>query len=191
MSTASLLQKLEALPKGPSYVDDQQCRCTLQSVNVLLGDSTQQLVQEAWRCTQNQTNNAYWGASGKWFVPANLTANGTDFVQYIDWDGNPPDLTNAYALQGYDNRTDGTLIALTDSNNNLISSDDQICTGNNDTEASSIAYQHIKEQVRQNNTQIHQTCARGRDVTSFDILNSTAFVQSGCPLGFLCRCSLE
>lgn len=185
----SLLQKLEALPKGPDYIDQNSCRCSLQAVNVQQSDQGNRLIQEAWRCTANQTNNAYSGASGVWFIPQNITLDGLDFAQYQNWSGKPPETDTSYFLQGPDNRNNGSFIPLSNSNSGNQSSADLGCNGLNDTDASSRAYKEFANGLTQNYTQVHTSCYIDSALhpLAVDLGNQSLFVQTGCPLGFQCK----
>ena len=183
---ADTLAKLEELSKGPDFIDDADCRCSLQATNVQQSDNSNTLVSEAWRCTKDLTSNPYTGASGKWFVPSNPPmANGLDFAQNQSWAGNPPDLKTSYTLRGPDDRKNGSLVAYNDGISGSNPDDDQ-CTGRNDTERSFQYYNLTQTHLQNEGTMLTFTCARQSSVAVY-LGNTTSFQTNGCPLGFLCE----
>ena len=183
-------EALEALPKGPDFIDSAQCICSLQAVNVQQQDNNNSPVGEAWRCTYQQNKdraaNQYDGASGKWFVPKNPPDPlGLDFAQNMSWAGNPPNLQTTYLLQGPDDRHNGSFVPYNSKSPNGLSSDDQQCTGQNDTEASTAWYLQVYQNLQDDASLLRDTCALKSSV-AVDLGNSTFFKTTGCPLGFLC-----
>ena len=178
---------VEGLPKGPDFIDSNQCRCSLQATNVQQSDSSNNLVSEAWRCTSNATSNPYSGVSGKWFITQNLpNVNGTDLAQNESWAGNPPKLDTTYILQGPDNRHNGSLAPLDDSNQNTLSSDDQGCTGSNDSDSSTLWYSQVQTQLKDKAQQLRFTCLQQGSV-ALAYGNTSQFINNGCPAGFFCK----
>lgn len=180
-------QTIEALPKGPDYIDSGTCRCSLQATNVQQQDNNNALVSEAWRCTLNQTANPYVGASGMWFVPTNTPDSlGLDFAQNESWAGNPPSLQTPYILQGPDNRFNGSLVPYNSESPSGLDSDDQKCTGQNDTDASTLYYEGVQKQLQKNSLLLRDTCLLKGSV-AVPLGNVSYFEKNGCPLGFLCK----
>ena len=180
-------QMIEGLPKGPDFIDSNQCRCSLQATNVQQSDNNNNLISEAWRCTANATNNAYSGASGKWFVTQNPPdINGLDFAQNESWAGNPPKLDTTYFLQGPDNRRNGSLVVYDGSKPNALLPDDQGCTGQNDSSLSTQYYNQVQIQLQNHSQELRFTCLQKGSV-GLSYGNVSQFMQEGCPLGFYCK----
>ena len=184
-------EALEALPKGPDFIDTAGCICSLQAVNVQEVEDSNNWASEAWRCTNQQNKdtpaNQYDGASGQWFMTANAPdSNGLDFAQNETWDGNPPKLDTAYLLQGPDNRQNGSLVVYNSESPDGLSADDQQCTGQNSSEASTAWYTSVQDNLQKNGQLLRDTCAL-RGSVAIELGNVTFYNKNGCPLGFLCR----
>jgi hypothetical protein len=122
----------------PFFVDSASCQCNFQENRATYGNG-----KSLWRCIGNASADVSAGSSGKWYYPILLAGNkNNDFsgdflpVNSADY---PVDTSETYIV--VDNG-DGVYVyaQLTSQNQNELSAIDSVCTGLNDTEASTRYY---------------------------------------------------
>jgi hypothetical protein len=122
----------------PFFVDSASCQCNFQENRATYGNG-----KSLWRCIGNASADVSAGSSGKWYYPILLAGNkNNDFsgdflpVNSADY---PVDTSETYIV--VDNG-DGVYVyaQLTSQNQNELSAIDSVCTGMNDTEASTRYY---------------------------------------------------
>ena len=159
---------MELQPKGPTFIDDEECRCALQ----------EKLDTEAWRCIDDWSHNIYVGQTGKWFIALNKT-NRDSLKDSPSSNINPPNLTRSYIIKG--NGQDAEFEATTPSDE-AADLDDAICSGKNDTEASSALYRVAEILLVESSSPCWQP-----GVISLNIQNASEWNATGCNRGFLCK----
>ena len=159
---------LELLPKGPTLIDDDGCRCALQ----------EELHTEAWRCIADLTDNIYSGQTGKWFFAVNKT-NRNSLKDSPNSDKNPPNLTRPYIIKGNGQDAKFAVIAPSDEAADL---EDASCSGRNDTQWSSTFYRLIAISLVESSSPCWQP-----GIIPLTIQNASEWNTTGCNRGFLCK----
>lgn len=157
-------------PTGPTLIDDAGCRCALQ----------EELSTEAWRCVANITNNIYLGQTGKWFFAVNQI-NSASLHDPINSDSNPPNLSTSYFIEKNGQSVRFVKTASSDETTNL---GDAICSGRNDTNASSAFYRYVATSVTMSSSICWQP-----GIIPLVLQNASEWNVTGCSLGFLCECA--
>lgn len=160
----------EAQPKGPIFADEGGCRCALQEA----------LAKESWRCIANTTSNIYSGQTGKWFFAVNQ-ASPASLQEPKNSDSNPPDVGTSYVIEGEGQNAEFVVIT---SKNETTDLGDMICSGKNDTEASSTLYKYLAASTSES---LYPCWQPG--TTPLIIQNASEWNATGCNLGFLCKCA--
>lgn len=151
--------------EGPQYVDNASCICRLRTIPY-----------QAWRCSGNATEDVL--TTGKYYPPVDGTSplnNDTEI-----WSGPKANTTVAYKVGGTNFRT---LLPITDDSDSGSSVQDQVCTGQNDTEKSTVYYQQV-DQIQDGI--IPQLCFL-KDAVPVTIQNGTSWDETGCNAGFFCK----
>ena len=162
------LSELEDLPIGPTFIDDEECICTLQ----------EKLNIEVWRCIDSPIDNiSEW--TGKWFFAVNQT-DSVSLRDPLNSDRNPPNLTTSYVIEG-----DGqnAKFALITSSDNTTDFDDSTCSGKKDTKASSVYYRYAAIPAVSSLIPCWQP-----GIIALMIQNASEWNATGCNLGFFCKC---
>ena len=172
-----------SLPSGPIFIDTASCQCALRASQDTVPKNISHT--QVWRCVGNATENVYAGSSGKWYFPVNEGSN-EDLNKTFNWANNPPDANQPYILQ--ESGDQGLLFytPLNDTNSFELSTFDQACTGQNDTQLSGPFYQALGEIEAGNIPQAAHLCIQPGSVP-ITIQNASTWAEKGCSLGFLCK----
>ena len=155
---------------GPLFADDRGCRCALQ----------EELGKESWRCIANVTSNIYSGQSGKWLFAVNQS-NTASLHEPINSDSNPPDVGSQYII---DDAEKNATFVQSKPQNEVSDLPDMICSGINDTEASSTLYKLIAVSMTESLSPCWQP-----GILPLIMQNASQWNATGCNLGFLCKCA--
>ena len=159
---------MDIQPKGPTLIDDEECKCALQ----------EELDTEAWRCIANVNDNIYSGQTGKWFFAVNKT-NRNSLKDSPNSDINPPDLTRPYIIKGNGQDAEFAVITPSDEAADL---EDATCSGRNNTALSSTFYRIIAISLLESSSPCWQP-----DIKPVTIQNASEWNATGCNRGFLCK----
>lgn len=148
-------------PEGPFFIDTGSCGCALR----------EELDKAAWRCLVSATDGMYEGQDGKWFYAVSQN-NKASLKDPINSDSNPPDPSTEYEIR--DDRwsripDDGT-------------PEDDGCTGQNATEASSTFYAKLSGLKSGKDNPCWQP-----GTLPLVIQDATQWNATGCKLGFFCE----
>lgn len=160
----------QSQPTGPTLIDDSGCRCALQK----------ELSTEAWRCVVNTTTDIYLGQTGRWFFAVNQT-NSASLHDLPNSDSNPPNVSTSYFIES--NGQNGQFVE-TNSSEETPNLGDVICSGRNDTNASSAFYRYVATSITESSSPCWQP-----GIIPLTIQNASEWKATGCSLGFLCKCA--
>lgn len=158
----------ENQPTGPLFADDKGCRCALQ----------EELGKESWRCIANATSNIYLGQSGKWLFAVNQSDTAS-LHEPINSNSNPPDLDILYVIDDTGQNANFVLSTPQNANSDL---SDLICSGRNDTDASSSLYKLLAVSMTESPSPCWQP-----GIIPLILQNASQWNATGCNLGFLCE----
>ena len=156
------------LPKGPTFIDDEDCTCALQ----------EKLSTEAYRCISNLTFDIYSGPSGKWFF-ANDQFNPASLHDPYNSSTNPPNVTASYLIEG--EGQDEKFVS-TKTYNKTEYLEYFKCSGKNDTNSSSLFYDMIATSMVTSRLPCWQPGTKALVMQNASLWNAT-----GCNLGFFCK----
>lgn len=157
-------------PTGPVFTDDGGCRCALQEA----------LGKDSWRCIANTTSDIYSGQTGKWFFAVNQT-DPTSLQEPFNSDSNPPDVNASYVIQNEGQNAEFVVITPQNETTDL---GDVICSGKNDTDASSALYKYAAVSTSESLSPCWQP-----GTIALVLRNASEWNATGCNLGFLCECA--
>lgn len=160
----------QSQPTGPTLIDDRGCRCALQK----------ELSTEAWRCVANTTTDIYLGQTERWFFAVNQT-NSASLHDLPNSDSNPPNVSTSYFIES--NGQNGQFVE-TNSSEETTNLGDVICSGRNDTNASSAFYRYVATSITESSSPCWQP-----GIIPLTIQNASEWKATGCSLGFLCKCA--
>ena len=158
----------ENQPTGPLFADDKGCRCALQ----------EELGKESWRCIANATSNIYSGQSGKWLFAVNQSDTAS-LHDPINSNSNPPDADILYVI---DDTEQNAKFVLSTPQNEISDLPDMICSGKNDTDASSTLYKLMAVSMTESLSPCWQP-----GIMALILQNVSQWNATGCNLGFLCK----
>ena len=162
-------------PSGPFFIDTESCQCALQPANQTAVESGSAL--QGWRCIGDPNSDVYTGESGKWFLPIDQN---DDYSNDING-GPPPNLQTTYII----NNATHELEPLKEDLEDQLSILDQVCSGQRDTEQTSIFYDQL-QQVEDGNVPVPPPiCLAGTQPVQLQ--NASTFAEKGCNLGFFCK----
>lgn len=123
-------------PDLPEFIDTKACLCGLlfsQSTLPSMGYNA-----EMWRCIGDENSDISSGGNGKWYNTSLPSQDLSGINEPRNWGQNPPNASMAYVLVFKDG---GALYEIADSENaSALFGNDTLCTGVNDTLASTSWY---------------------------------------------------
>ena len=140
------------------------------------------MVGQAWRCIGDAKEDIYEGTSGKWF-PTDHIGRRADLNQTQNWDKNPPTLNATYIIKQEDGQSH-SLVPLKDDTEPKPSLVDQLCTGKNDTEQTTMYYNATND-IAEGKTPERFGCIQ-KGAVPIIMQNITSWQERGCNLGFQC-----
>ena len=165
----------DRLPTGPFFIDTESCQCALRPANQTAVGSRRS--QQVWRCVGDPNTDVYTGESGKWFLPIDQDGDPSDDIDA----GPPPNLQTTYII----NNATQELEPLNEDLEDQLSILDQVCSGQRDTEQSSIFYDQL-QQIEAGNVPVPPPiCLAGTEPVQLQ--NASTFAKKGCNLGFFCE----
>jgi hypothetical protein len=178
LSSTDLVDLMPGDAHSPQFIDTNACRCALEIVDFHVDEPK----AEAWKCIANATQDIYGETTGKWFKPLHDKDRDMDgdVGQPVSWDGNPPDLSQAYVLVEGDGDDSDSFVKLEQvSYGSRLTDDDRECTGRNSTGLSAKYYKYYA----------HNLCAIAKGVLPFPLGNQSSWKEKGCLPGFFCEYS--